>query len=206
MYWCLSALSIAVALVALLGGGAAPSVPNVAVLSTSSKAPASIATFRSVPRSGPEKLEIPAIGVNIVVGRLGLQPDGEVEVPATTRTVGWFVDGATPGQIGSAVILGHVDSYLGPGIFFELKTLKANDMIIVTLADGTVTRFRVNRVVQYAKTDFPDQLVFGSHGTRSLQLVTCGGPFDPSTGHYLANIVVFSRLVSVSSPKGVTSR
>jgi hypothetical protein len=68
--------------------------------------------------------------------------------------------------------------------------------------DGTVTRFRVNKVVQFAKTTFPDQLVFGSHGTRSLQLVTCGGPFDPSTGHYLANIVVFSRLVSVLGPRG----
>jgi hypothetical protein len=204
MYWCLSAVAIATALTALLGRPS-PSemkVPNVAILSTASAARARTATFPSVPRSGPETLAIPAIGVHIAVGRLGLQSDGEVEVPATTHTVGWFVHGVTPGQIGSAVILGHVDSYLGPGIFFELKTLKANDVIIVTLADGTVTRFRVNKVVQYAKTDFPDQLVFGSHGTRSLQLVTCGGPFDPSTGHYLANIVVFSRLVSVSHLRG----
>jgi len=204
MYWCLSAVAIATALTALLGrtSPGVPSVPPASVLSAASSGNLSIATFPSVPRSGPETLEIPAIGVNIAVGRLGLQPDGEVEVPTTTHTVGWFVDGVTPGQIGSAVILGHVDSYLGPGIFFELKTLKAKDMIIVTLADGTVTRFRVNKVVQFAKTDFPDQLVFGSHGTRSLQLVTCGGPFDPSTGHYLANIVVFSRLVSISRPKG----
>jgi sortase (surface protein transpeptidase) len=202
-YWCTSAIAIAVALVAILGHTSPkePSVPNIAVLSTASEAHARITTFPAIPRSGPEKLEIPALGVNIAVGRLGLQPDGEVEVPATTHTVGWFDDGATPGQIGSAVILGHVDSYLGPGIFFELKTLKANDVIIVTLANGTVTRFRVNKVVQYAKTGFPDRLVFGSHGTRSLQLVTCGGPFDSATGHYLANIVVFSRLVSVSTPK-----
>jgi hypothetical protein len=64
-----------------------------------------------------------------------------------------------------------------------------------------VTRFRVTKVLQFAKTSFPDELVFGSHGARSLQLVTCGGPFDESTGHYLANVVVFSHLVSVSSPK-----
>jgi sortase (surface protein transpeptidase) len=200
MYWCLSAVALAAALVAFEGRTSprVPNVPNVAVLSTASRDHVSTATFLSVPRSGPERIEIPAIGVNIVVGRLGLQPDGEVEVPATIHAVGWFVGGVTPGQIGSAVILGHVDSYLGPGIFFELKALKANDMIVVTLADGTVTRFRVNKVVQFAKTDFPDQLVFGSHGTRSLQLVTCGGAFDSSTGHYLANIVVFSRLVSVS--------
>jgi hypothetical protein len=70
----------------------------------------------------------------------------------------------------------------------------------VILADGTVTRFRVTKVLQFSKTSFPDELVFGSHGVRSLQLVTCGGPFDASTGHYLANVVVFSRLVSATSP------
>ena len=201
MYWGVSAVAIVIALVALLGRSS-PSVPNVAILSSSPSAThASIATF-SVPRSRPEELSIPALGVNTAVGRLGLQSDGEVEVPTTIHTVGWFDKGAMPGQIGSAVILGHVDSYLGPGIFFELKTLKANDAINVTLADGAVTHFRVSRVVQYAKTVFPDKLVFGAHGMRSLQLVTCGGPFDSATGHYLANVVVFSHLVSVSSPKG----
>jgi sortase (surface protein transpeptidase) len=201
MYWGVSAVAIAVALTALLGRSS-PSVPNAAVLSNApSAAQVSIATF-SVPRSRPEVLSIPALGLKTAVGRLGLQSDGAVEVPTTIHTVGWFDRGAMPGQIGSAVILGHVDSYLGPGIFFELKTLKANDVISVTLADGTVTRFRVSRVVQYAKTAFPDKLVFASHGTRSLQLVTCGGPFDSGTGHYLANVVVFSNLVSVSRPKG----
>jgi sortase (surface protein transpeptidase) len=112
----------------------------------------------------------------------------------------WFDEEATPGQIGPAVILGHVDSYLGPGIFFELKTLKANDLINVTLAAGTVTRFRVS-VVQYAKTIFPDRLVFGSRGERSLQLVTCGGPFDSATGHYLASVVVQSSRERVASKR-----
>jgi len=65
-----------------------------------------------------------------------------------------------------------------------------------------VTRFVVERVVQYAKTSFPDRLVYGSHGTRSLQLVTCGGIFDHGTGHYEANVVVFSRLISVTGANG----
>jgi hypothetical protein len=71
-----------------------------------------------------------------------------------------------------------------------------------TLADRTVTRFQVSKVIHYAKTDFPDQLVFGSHDTRSLQFVTCGGLFDSSTGHDLANIVVLGHLVSVSRHRG----
>jgi sortase (surface protein transpeptidase) len=115
--------------------------------------------------------------------------------------VGWYRYGVTPGQIGSAVILGHVDSYLGPGVFFEVKTLKAGDSLDLTLADGARTRFVVTEVVQYLKTAFPDRLVYGAHGTsRSLQLVTCGGAFDHATGHYLSNVVVFSRLVGVTLP------
>jgi sortase (surface protein transpeptidase) len=141
--------------------------------------------------------------VSTNVGELGLQPDHEVMVPTSTHTVGWFKDGPTPGQVGSAVILGHVDSYLGPGTLFDLKLLKPGDRVDLVLADGTITRFAVTKVVQYSKTDFPDRLVYGSHGTRSLQLVTCGGTFDHVTGSYESNVVVFSHLVSVSLPKGV---
>ena len=121
-------------------------------------------------------------------------------VPTNTHVVGWYDDGPTPGEIGSAVILGHVDSFSGPGTFFYLKNLKVGDSITVKLADGVVTHFAVVKVVEYSKTAFPDQLVYGSHGTRSLQLVTCGGTFDHETGHYESNIVVFSRLTSSSLP------
>lgn len=129
---------------------------------------------------------------------LGLQADHQVQVPTTTTVAGWYRLGPTPGQIGSAVLLGHVDSYTGPGIFFRLKDLVAGDLVNVTLKDGVVTHFVVQRVVQYTKSTFPDRLVYGSHGERSLNLVTCGGAFDHSTGHYLANIVVFTRFVSAT--------
>jgi sortase (surface protein transpeptidase) len=147
------------------------------------------------------RLTIPALNINTYVGTLGLQPDHQVEVPTSTHVVDWYKDGATPGQIGSAVILGHVDSYVGPGTFFDLKTLKSGDKITVQLANGEITRFVVIRVVQYAKTTFPDHLVYGSHKSRLLNLVTCGGTFDHATGHYESNVVVFTRLVSVSKLK-----
>jgi sortase (surface protein transpeptidase) len=121
-------------------------------------------------------------------------------VPTSAHVVDWYIDGPTPGEVGSAVILGHVDSYLGPGTFFDLKDLKAGDAITVKLADGVVTHFAVVKVVQYSKNSFPDRLVYGSNGTRMLQLVTCGGTFDHATGHYESNIVVFSRLESSSAP------
>jgi Sortase domain len=152
--------------------------------------------IHALPRSQPVKLLIPKLGIDTAVGTLGLQPDHQVMVPTSAHVVDWYDDGPTPGQIGSAVILGHVDSFRGPGTFFYLKNLKAGNSITVKLADGAIAHFVVVRVVQYSKTAFPDRLVFGSHGTQTLQLVTCGGTFDHATGHYESNIVVFSRYVS----------
>ena len=120
-------------------------------------------------------------------------------VPNNVTSVGWFRYGPTPGQLGSSVILGHVDSYRGPGVFFSLKTLLPGAIISVRLKDGVTTYFRVTRVVEYSKTNFPDALVYGPQGTRSLNLVTCGGAFDRTTGHYESNIVVFSDLLRVTN-------
>ena len=150
-------------------------------------------------RSLPVRLVIPSIDVSSTVGTLGLQPDHQVEVPTSTQTVGWYRYGPTPGQVGSSVILGHVDSYAGPGVFFRLRELTTGSSIQVHLANGSVASFTVTRVVQYSKSSFPDLLVYGPHGTRALNLVTCGGVFNHATGHYESNIVVFSTLSSVSA-------
>jgi hypothetical protein len=99
--------------------------------------------------------------------------------------------------VGSAVILGHVDSYLGPGVFFQLRTLAPGDLVDVDLSDGVTAQFVVNSVDQYSKQQFPAQRVYASHGSSALQLVTCGGIFDHQTGHYLSNIVVYTSLRSV---------
>lgn len=198
----LTLAALAISGVAFTGASTAATQREVTLASSNVGSRASTpVTLPSTRRSAPVKLVIPAIGVTTTVGQLGLQPDGEVMVPTTIHTVGWYVDGPSPGQEGSAVILGHVDSYKGVGVFFYLKSLKAGDHITVTSIDGVVTRFSVTKVVEYSKTAFPDRLVYGPHGTRSLQLVTCGGVFDHATGHYESNIVVFSQLIGVSSPK-----
>jgi hypothetical protein len=145
------------------------------------------------------ELRVPSLGITTAIGQLGLQANNEVQVPTSVHTVGWFRLGPTPGQIGSSVILGHVDSFRGPGIFFNIKSLSLGALIEATLADGVTAQFRVTRVVQYAKTSFPDALVYGSRAGRELNLVTCGGTFDHQTGSYESNIVVFSRLVGTVS-------
>jgi sortase (surface protein transpeptidase) len=150
------------------------------------------------PRSVPVRLMIPALHMSVPLTQLGLGADGTVQVPSTTTTPGWFRLGASPGQIGSAVILGHVDSYRGIGVFFYLRLLKSGDLVNVALANHTTAHFEVTSVRMFPKSSFPDERVYGSHGYSALQLVTCGGVFDAATGHYESNLVVFSSLLQIS--------
>jgi sortase (surface protein transpeptidase) len=205
--WAAATLALLVVAIVALAGTLASTTPNTVVLARAhvDVRTAASATLPTTKRSRPVRLTIPAIGIVTSVGKLGLQPDHEVMVPTTIHAVGWYIDGPAPGQLGSAVILGHVDSYAGAGVFFNLKSLKAGDSIAVVSRDGVTTHFVVTEVVQYSKTAFPDRLVYGSHGTRSLQLVTCGGVFDHATGHYESNIVVFSHLVGVTPAKAGTA-
>lgn len=146
-------------------------------------------------RSRPIHLSIPAIGVSTSLSTLGLNANRTVQVPTNVYQAGWYKYGPTPGQEGSAVILGHVDTTKGPAVFYRLIDLKVGDRIYVTLANRKQVVFSVIGVRQYLKAKFPDQLVYGPRTYSALQLVTCGGSFDSSTGHYLSNIVVFSARV-----------
>ncbi len=160
--------------------------------------PAPVA-IRSAP---PVALRIPAIGVDVSLSTLGLNADRTVEVPTDFRQAGWFGLGPSPGQTGSAVILGHVDSYTGPAVFFQIRTLRAGDQVNVSLADGAIAHFRVSAVAMYAKDQFPAQQVYAPHGGSALQLVTCGGTFDTHTRSYLSNIVAYTTLVATTPATG----
>ena len=159
-----------------------------------------VPTAPAVASSVPVALSIPAIDVATPLSALGLNPDGTVQVPTDPQEPGWYHFGPTPGAVGSAVILGHVDSYLGPAVFFRLRALVTGDHVDVRLADGVEAHFVVSTVVTYPKAQFPDQLVYTSHGFSALQLVTCGGTFDARTGHYLSNVVVYTHLSGSTPP------
>jgi Sortase domain len=148
--------------------------------------------------SEPVHLSIPAIGVSSGMLRLGLNPDHTVEVPPLSQvsTPGWYKYSPTPGEAGSSVMLGHVDSAAGPGVFFRLGALQPGDEVDVVRADGITAVFRVDRVAEYPKTGFPARLIYVPTNYPSLKLVTCGGRFDSTTGNYLDNIVAFATLVS----------
>ena len=145
--------------------------------------------------SGPVGLTIPRIGVRVTqfVG-LGLADNGEIEVPKNADTPGWFTPGPSPGQLGPAVIAGHVDSATGPAVFYRLAELRPGDRIKVHRRDGSSPTFIVDRVVSFDKSAFPTRSVYGPTRRPELRLITCGGQFDEQTG-YLRNTVVFAHLV-----------
>jgi len=202
---------MALAAAALCVGGLAAAVSGLAGVSPASAGatltPASVTTavpeqshdprVRPLARSVPVRILIPAIGVSAPVMRLGQNPDGTVQVPplAAHDLAGWYALGAAPGQRGAAVILGHVDSARGISVFFYLKDLRAGMRIYVTLADGKVAVFAVDGVQRVAKAAFPTEAVYGRARYPELRLITCGGPFDETSGHYLDNIIVYAHLV-----------
>ncbi len=143
----------------------------------------------------PTRLVIPAIGVDTSVQALGRNADGTAEVPTEVSYVGWYDLGPRPGQLGPAVILGHVDSVSGPGVFYRLRSLLPGD--VVTVVAGTkAMRFEVSRLTSYSKDQFPTSAVFGPTPVPELRLVTCSGAFDSATGHYMDNLVVYAILIS----------
>jgi hypothetical protein len=154
--------------------------------------PVWLATVQQTAR--PVWLTIPAIGVRAAVTELGLNPDGTLQVPTNTTVTGWYTGSPRPGAIGSAIIVGHVDSRAGPGVFFWLRTMRPGERVYVRRADGTLAVFTVTSVRMYAKDQFPTAAVYGPVPDAELRLITCGGVFDPSLGSYLSNVVVYARL------------
>jgi hypothetical protein len=173
-----------------------PAAAHAAPAGTTGKAPIAADSFRSARTyptvAEPVRLRIPALHVDSAVQRLGLQADGTVAVPKRTDVAGWYERGPRPGQPGPAVILGHVDSHTGPGIFINLGTVRPGTLVRVDLADGSTVMFRVTRIERVAKTRFPTDLVYAPTLDPTLRLVTCGGSFDHSRGSYRDNVIAFA--------------
>ncbi|WIM98340.1 class F sortase [Actinoplanes oblitus] len=142
----------------------------------------------------PVRLRIPALGVDSELQRLGLRRDGTVAVPDRVEVAGWYRLGARPGQPGPAVILGHVDSRTGPGIFARLSGVRVGTPVTVERSDGSSVTFRITRVSRVPKARFPTDLVYAPSLDPTLRLVTCGGSFDSSRGSYRDNVIAFADL------------
>lgn len=139
------------------------------------------------PLTPPARLVIPSIEVRASVRPVGLEPDGALVTPPATEA-GWYQHGAVPGARGSSVIVGHVDSRTAPGVFADLGTLRAGDLVGVQDSSGVWTVFAVRSLSQHPKDALPAEL-WAPAKERILRLITCGGAFDARSGHYRDNVV-----------------
>ncbi len=154
-----------------------------------------------LPAAEPVRLAIPKIDVDVAFeAPLGLKESGEIEVPEAYDTVAYYKYGPTPGELGPAVILGHVDSFEGPAVFFSLGQLKPGDQIMVTRADGSLAIFAVEALERHPQSGFPTVQVYGDLDHAGLRLITCSGTYDHGTLRYSHNLIVFAKLVGMSTP------
>lgn len=186
-------LQLVASAVAVLGGPwaavpAAAAPPGAPAAARPAAAPSALAAPRS---QGPVRLAAPELWDGAVqAGPLGLDASGALAVPRTAAALGWWADGPRPGEQGAAVVVGHVDLAGRPGVFGRLARARPGMVVSVTTGTGETVRFRVVRVDRYAKTAFPTDVVYRPSAAAELRLVTCGGRFDPRTGHYADNVVV----------------
>jgi len=149
----------------------------------------------TLPKSSPTRLRIPKIDIDTPFVELGLARNNEIEVPKGYEEVGWYGHGPTPGELGPAVVLGHVDSYMGPAVFFYLGQLEPGDTIEVDREDGSVAVFRVDKLERYPQSSFPTSLVYGDIDHAGLRLITCTGSYDKELKRYDSNLIVYASLI-----------
>jgi Sortase domain len=141
----------------------------------------------------PTRVRIPSLKVTSTLESLALDGAGELTSPHDFGKAGWYADGVAPGDVGPAVIAGHVDSKTGPAVFYGLRQLTPGAQVEVE-RDGRWLEFRVTSVERYAKSSFPTAKVYGPTPGPELRLITCGGVFDRPRNSYRDNVVVYAVL------------
>ena len=155
----------------------------------------------------PIQVRIPRIKVNATVEVVGLDANGAMSPPQGFDSVAWYGLGPAPGDTGASVLAGHVDSKLGPAIFWSLRDLKLGDTIEVDLAGGATRRFVVESASWFTPEAAPLSWIFAPDGPPRLHLITCGGTFDPVVHAYDKRLVVAAQLTPANNPRstGVTT-
>lgn len=172
-----------------------PSAPDVPSSVATAAELAALPIAPPMSKSDPVRVQVPSIGVDSTLMDLGLLADGSLQVPPAAFPAGWYTGAPTPGQLGPAIIVGHIDWAGVDGVFYRLHSLLPGAEIDVTRADGSTAVFRVLSVHEYAKDAFPTQLVYGNTAYSALRLITCGGAFNTKAHSYEDDIVAYAELV-----------
>ncbi len=147
---------------------------------------------------GPNRLIIPSIGVDTAVEMVGVLHDGNLATPSLSPwdDVGWFAAGPLPGEVGSAVIDGHLDRPGGsPAVFWNLRDMHVGDSVMIIDTAGGTERFRVTRIALYHPRQAPIQKIFGDESGSYLNLITCAGDWIASQHQTALRLVVYTTLV-----------
>ncbi|WP_113701014.1 class F sortase [Nonomuraea lactucae] len=181
--------------------GKATGPPEQALFKAAPTAPPPMPQINPAPPmlpSTPVRIVIKRLGVSAPVKSVGLAKDGTIQVPPPSdpNLVGWYRDMSTPGEAGPAVMLGHKDTRTRGAVFTRLHEIRNGDTIEVKRQDGTTAVFTVGGVEQASKQTFPTQRVYGNQANAQLHLITCGGAYNRTIGHYTDNIIVYATMTS----------
>ncbi|GAB3264037.1 hypothetical protein GCM10027425_28770 [Alteromonas gracilis] len=157
-------------------------------------APAAAPARAVPPPPAPERLRIPALGLDERLIDLGIDAAGALEVPADPDRVGWFTGGGRPTGTGPTVLAGHVDSRTGPAVFAGLSDLSIGDRVEVVNAAGRTVVYEIDEIDEPAKETFPTAEVFGATSTDELRLITCRD-WDAENATYAGNLVLHATAV-----------
>ncbi|MER5970457.1 class F sortase [Streptomyces sp. NPDC002055] len=179
------------------GGPPQPAAESAAVGRTVPGA-AGPAAVTPLPASTPARVKVPTIRVDAPLMEVGLDAEGGIASPpaADKNLAGWFKDAVTPGEQGTAVVVGHVDNASGPAVFYSLGALKKGHRVEAVRQDGRTAVFEIYGIEVFEKRNFPAERVYGDTGQPELRVITCGGGYSKGQG-YNGNVVVFAKLVEV---------
>ncbi|MEV4331395.1 class F sortase [Streptomyces sp. NPDC049597] len=156
----------------------------------------------ALPPAEPKRLKIAEIAVDAPFTGLSLEESGQLEAPPANNSnlVGWYQEGVTPGEPGTSIIAGHVDTKTGPAVFMQLSELKRGSKVDISRKDGSVATFVVDSVEAFSKADFPNKRVYDHTPDPQVRLITCAGEYDKKAQDYTENLVVFAHLQAVKRP------
>ncbi|MEV6972474.1 class F sortase [Kitasatospora sp. NPDC093806] len=151
--------------------------------------------------SAPTRIRIPAVRLDAPVTGLGLDRDGHLQTPpeADRNLAGWYRGGAAPGQLGTAIIAGHVDNHTGPAVFYHLGSLHRGDRVEILREDGRTAVYQLYAIEVHDRKDFPDDRVYRQAADAQLRVITCGGGYDEAHG-YEGNVVAYGFLADTTRP------
>jgi len=164
--------------------------------STPSAASTSVPATKTFSGLRPTAVSIPKIGAQSSLLAVTVDNDDKINVPSvhTPMQAAWYRLSPVPGDVGPAIVLGHVDGDKKPGIFYRLKDLTPGDEIDIERSDGQKLKFVVDHKDEVPKEQFPTEAVYGNTDKPQLRLITCGGAFDHAVHSYKDNIIVYANL------------